>query len=104
MPDFTRRLFVSRVQIFEADAVRTLMKFERGWQKITSALKHDKSTILIICTAFRIRFSCIGTDCRIWVIILSHNWHILTERPEISANHTTKQIAALRFGYHKSAE
>ena len=32
--DFTRRFFVSCVQIFEAYAVRTLMKFERGWRKI----------------------------------------------------------------------
>ena len=32
--DFTRRFFVRCVQIFEAYAVRTLIKFERGWRKI----------------------------------------------------------------------
>ncbi len=34
VPDFVRRFFVSCVQIFEAYAVRTLMKFGRNWRKI----------------------------------------------------------------------
>ena len=47
--DFTRRFFVRCVQIFEAYAVRTLIKFERGWRKIgrkSKCRKDSESTLL----------------------------------------------------------
>ena len=46
--DFTRRFFVRCVQIFEAYAVRTLIKFERGWRKIgrkSKCRKNSESTL-----------------------------------------------------------
>ena len=46
--DFTRRFFVRCVQIFEAYAVRTLIKFERGWRKIgrkSKCRKDSESTL-----------------------------------------------------------
>ncbi len=42
--DFTRRFFVRCVQIFEAYAVRTLIKFERGWRKIGRKSKCGKNS------------------------------------------------------------
>ena len=42
--DFTRRFFVRCVQIFEAYAVRTLIKFERGWRKIGRKSKCRKDS------------------------------------------------------------
>ncbi len=35
VPDFARRFFVSCAQIFEAYAVRTLIKFGCDWRKIS---------------------------------------------------------------------
>ena len=45
--DFTRRFFVRCVQIFEAYAVRTLMKFERGWRKIGKAIVYARLPIAV---------------------------------------------------------
>ena len=42
--DFTRRFFVRCVQIFEAYAVRTLIKFERGWRKISRKSRCGKDS------------------------------------------------------------
>ena len=42
--DFTRRFFARCVQIFEAYAVRTLIKFERGWRKIGRKSKCRKDS------------------------------------------------------------
>ena len=39
MLDFVRRFFVSCAQIFEAYAVRTLMKFGCDWRKISHKIK-----------------------------------------------------------------
>ena len=47
MLDFVRRFFVSCAQIFEAYAVRTLMKFGCDWRKIShkSKCKKDSESI-----------------------------------------------------------
>ena len=47
--DFARRFFVSCAQIFEAYAVRTLIKFGCGWRKIgrkSRCMKDSESTYL----------------------------------------------------------
>ena len=44
MLDFVRRFFVSCVQIFEAYAVRTLMKFGYDWRKISHKSKCKKNS------------------------------------------------------------
>ena len=46
--DFARRFFVSCAQIFEAYAVRTLMKFGCDWRKIShkSKCKNDSESTL----------------------------------------------------------
>ena len=48
--DFTRRFFVRCVRIFEAYAVRTLIKFERGWRKIGRKSKCRKDSERTLCT------------------------------------------------------
>ena len=48
--DFTRRFFVRCVQIFEAYAVRTLIKFERVWRKIGRKSKCRKDSERTLCT------------------------------------------------------
>jgi hypothetical protein len=53
--DFVRRFFVSCAQIFEAYAVRTLMKFGCDWRKISHKIKCKKdseSTFVIIIVTF----------------------------------------------------
>ena len=42
--DFVRRFFVSCVQIFEAYALRTLMKFGCDWHKISHKIKCKKDS------------------------------------------------------------
>ena len=42
--DFVRRFFVSCVQIFEAYAVRMLMKFGYDWRKISHKSKCKKDS------------------------------------------------------------
>ena len=42
--DFVRRFFVSCAQIFEAYAVRTLMKFGCDWRKISHKSKCKKDS------------------------------------------------------------
>ena len=82
--DFTRRFFVRCVQIFEAYAVRTLIKFERGWRKIGRKSKCRKAprvhVILFLFSPFLYRtqgqqknsrpVSCIGNQTAVYFTLL----------------------------------
>ena len=59
--DFVRRFFVSCAQIFEAYAVRTLMKFGCDWRKIShkSKCKKDSESTFLISPIVLLHFACL---------------------------------------------